>query len=152
MLEKTKLTLDDEINTASAFESAERGGVEMHQYGGESERSSVSKIQEKKKGKRHSKMHCKNKKTHGKNEETKKCFHCGKATHMAYQCSHKETICYFCKKKGHLRNVCFKASNQLNQIVEEEHNTGTLMVEELFHIGDKGRELNDRAKYVVSCK
>ncbi|XP_055918834.1 uncharacterized protein LOC129950912 [Eupeodes corollae] len=129
LLEKKTLTLDDVVNAATAYECAERGGVELHQCGGESEKDCVSKLHEKHKYK-----------------GAKKCFRCGVTSHMANQCSHKDTVCHFCKKKGHLQKVCFKANKQLNTIEEEELNTGTLLVDELFHVGDKGIGLNDKAK------
>lgn len=36
LLEKKYLTLDGAVNAATAYECVERGGVELHQCGGES--------------------------------------------------------------------------------------------------------------------
>ena len=37
-----------------------------------------------------------------------KCYRCGKSSHLANVCRHKDSICNFCRTKGHLEVVCQK--------------------------------------------
>ncbi|XP_075159734.1 uncharacterized protein K02A2.6 isoform X1 [Haematobia irritans] len=121
LLEKADLTLQSAINTASIFEAAERGGMELHQ--GASNEQVVDMIVDKRKAK----------KAH-EGRGGKACFRCGSEKHLANQCNHKETVCYACKKKGHLRRMCLKTSRQLNLISDEECEPEGTLVEEMFPI------------------
>lgn len=97
LLEKKDLTLLDAVNTAKAYEIAEKEGVELHQSAGAAGVETVNKVQHKRKEKRTKKRTLN---TASENKGTK-CYRCGSAEHLAFQCSHKETTCHFCKKKGH---------------------------------------------------
>lgn len=43
-----------------------------------------------------------------KQTKQKPCYRCGKQSHTATECRHKDTECDYCSKKGHLEKVCLK--------------------------------------------
>ncbi|XP_055910621.1 uncharacterized protein LOC129944986 [Eupeodes corollae] len=140
LLEKSDLTLEIAVNTANAFEIAERGGIELHQH---MSRSSVNEIQETVNAfgdkRKDTKKIERTAGTGNKQPFTRKCYRCGSTSHLANHCTYKEAVCEFCKTKGHLRKVCLKEKRQVNLVAEEDDiSSDNVLVDELFQIYEGG--------------
>lgn len=152
LLEEKELTLGKALNIANAFETAEKGGVELQR---EAEREySLNAVRDKMKAQQKGNIA-----KHIQKEPRSKqqqCYRCGSASHVATACKHTDTVCNFCNLKGHLRKVCMKEKRQqMNQIDAETNNEQSLelpveemcpIFEEKFHQIDTKSTTSIRSK------
>lgn len=145
LLEKKTLTLNEAVNMAVSYETAEKGGEELHTYVGAKEIDSVNKLNFKNKGRK--KYEKKSEKCTLNTSNKKKCYRCGNPNHSANECTYKNVKCNFCNKVGHLRKVCFMERKQINNIEEEPE----MKVEELLQI-EYNHQRGNREKVMYQCK
>ncbi len=92
LTEDDSLTHTKAFETALAMEMAARDTAELHN-------KSLNWMQ----GKQKEKF---KKKDGQKKGDSRRCYRCGSADHLANVCKHKESICSACKKLGHLAVAC----------------------------------------------
>lgn len=144
LLEAKSLTLTKAIDTATAMELSERGGIELHKEGPGSV-NLITHRQRKppKKASPPSSNKFVEKSTEGRAKAASpgtKCYRCGLENHLANKCRYRKAVCSRCQVVGHLRRVCMKKEgSSTNAIIAE-------VVDDLYNLD--GSPTND--KFVIN--